>query len=274
MPEVIPGITCEFGKTNRNTFFNHSSSAPSRSTVSLLTITANYISKTNTDLPHFGKADFHGKKQVVMVGQQSGILQWPTGYTTTGTGPYSDRCIQKRMGGTCQGIRTGGQWSKKEQDLQINQLELLAIKFAISTFPKMWKMLAIHIQVYNMTALSYLLKMGRTKNQELMQISYDYCRPFTREYQLQGRLGITALERVLRMETVPSKFQQNMPNIGEETRNRPVCFKVVKSTSKLLLLEAGSQQSWHTCSSTEMVSQESICISCICLDSQSNEKSR
>ena len=42
-----------------------------------------------------------------------------------------------------------GQWSKKEQDLHINQLELLAIKFFILTFDKMWKMLVIHIQVDN-----------------------------------------------------------------------------------------------------------------------------
>ena len=45
------------------------------------------------------------------------------------------------------------------------------------------------------------------------------------------------------METVPSNFQQNMPNIEEETSNRPVYFKVVKSAYKLLLLEAESQQS-------------------------------
>ena len=76
------------------------------------------------------------------------------------------------------------------------------------------------------------------------------------------------------METVPSNFQQNMPSIGEESRNRPVCFKVVKSAFTLLLLEAGSQKSWHRCFSTEMVSKESICIPSICLNSQSTEKSR
>ena len=65
-----------------------------------------------------------------------------------------------------------------------------------------------------------------------------------------------------------------MPNIGEETINRPVCFKIVKSTSKLLFSEATSRQSWYRCSSTEMVLQESICIRSICLDSQSTEKSR
>ena len=91
---------------------------------------------------------------------------------------------------------------------------------------------------------------------------------------MQGRLGILAPERFLRMETAPSIFQQNMPNTGEETKNRPVCFKVVISTSKLLFLEARSRQFWYRCSSTEMVSQESICIPSNCLDSQSTEKSR
>ena len=103
---------------------------------------------------------------------------------------------------------------------------------------------------------------------------HNYCQIISRESQLQGRLGISAPERFLRIETVLSSFQQNMANIGEETRNRPACFKVIKSASKLLLLEAGSQQSWNRCSSTEMVSQKSICIPSICLDSQSAEKSR
>ena len=71
--------------------------------------------------------------------------------------------FKKDLGSVCRGIRTGGQRSKKKQDLHINQLELLTIKFIILTFAKMWKMSAIHIQVDNMTALSYLLKMGGRK---------------------------------------------------------------------------------------------------------------
>ena len=102
---------------------------------------------------------------------------------------------------------------------------------------------------------------------------HNYCQIFTRESQFQGRLGIWAPEKFLRMETVSSSFQPNMANIREETRNMPVCFKVIKSASELLLLEVGSQQSWNRCSSTEVVSQKSICIPYICLDSQSTEKS-
>ena len=100
---------------------------------------------------------------------------------------------------------------------------------------------------------------------------HNYCQTFTRESQLQDRLAISSPERFLRMETVPSNIQQDMPIIGKKTRNRPVCFKVVKSASKLLLLEARSQQSWHGCSSTQLVSRESICITSICLAPQSIE---
>ena len=97
----------------------------------------------------------------------------------------------------------------------------------------------------------------------------DYCQTFTRESQLQDRMGILSPERFLRMEC---NTMQDMPIIGEKTRNRAVCFKVVKSASKLLLLEARSQQSQHGYSSTQLVSQKSICIPSICLDSQSIEK--
>ena len=79
----------------------------------------------------------------------------------------------KRLEGYIERDQNRGQRSKKKQDLHINQLEHLAIKFTILTFAKMWKMSAIHIQVDNMTALSYLLKLGGTKNPELMQISKE-----------------------------------------------------------------------------------------------------
>ena len=73
----------------------------------------------------------------------------------------------------CREIRTRGQWSKKEQYVNISHLELSAIKFAILTFAKMWEMSALHIQVDNKIALSYLLKMRGRKNPELIQISKE-----------------------------------------------------------------------------------------------------
>ena len=84
--QSIRDMTSGFYKANRNSFFNHSSSAPGPSTVLLLTKVTNSISKTNAVLPHFGKADSHCKKR----GQ--------IGYATTGTGLFSERCIHKRLG--------------------------------------------------------------------------------------------------------------------------------------------------------------------------------
>ena len=106
-----------------------------------------------------------------MVGQRSGTSQWPNGYATAGTGPYSDRCIQKRLEdcmsrdqnrgsvvqeGTGSSYQSAGTFSHKACHLDICQNV---------------EMSALHIQVDNMTALSYLLKMERAKNLELVQIS-------------------------------------------------------------------------------------------------------
>ena len=136
-----------------------------------------------------------------------------------------------------------------------------------------------HIQVDNARVLSYLLKIEETMNTALIQISKEKlrisawawnrsyhdsqsalqfrfpgtCSTYTKKSQLQWRLGVVAPERFLGMKTVSSNFQENMSNIGEKPRNRPVCFKVVKLASMLLLLEAGYQESWYICSSEEMV---------------------
>ena len=65
------GTTSEFDKTNRSTFFDHSSSAPSPFTVSLFTAAANFTS--NAELPHFSKADSTDKERVVIVAQKSAL---------------------------------------------------------------------------------------------------------------------------------------------------------------------------------------------------------
>ena len=91
----------------------------------------------------------------------------------------------KGWGAHCNGISTGGKWSKKEQQHHINVLELMAVKFAVLTFTKNLSNLSIHIQMDDKVALSYLLKMGgggvqfrASKNQQinlaLSAVSWDY----------------------------------------------------------------------------------------------------
>ena len=63
-------------------------------------------------------------------------------------------------GAACQETSTRGSWSASEKMKHINVLELIAVKLAIQTFTKLRKVKAIHLQIDNMTALSYLLKIG------------------------------------------------------------------------------------------------------------------
>ena len=77
-------------------------------------------------------------------------------------------------GAFCRGQRTGGPWSLQEKKLHINVLELKAIQIAILTFSKFFpEVKAIHIQTDNIVALTYLIKMGGTKGQDLNQISKE-----------------------------------------------------------------------------------------------------
>ena len=62
----------------------------------------------------------------------------------------------------CQKVSTGGQWSLQESNLHINVLEVLAIKLTLLTFSKMFSLQSVHFQVDNMSAFSYLMKMGGT----------------------------------------------------------------------------------------------------------------
>ena len=64
-------------------------------------------------------------------------------------------------------------WSGQEMKYHINVLELLAIKLARQTFSKTLKHKAINLQVGNMVALAYLLKMVGTKNLKLVELAKE-----------------------------------------------------------------------------------------------------
>ena len=76
-------------------------------------------------------------------------------------------------GAHCNGLSTGGLWSQSEQFLHINCLELLAGSFAIKCFAK--DKTNIHIQLFmdNVTALTFINKMGGTKSRVLAALSRD-----------------------------------------------------------------------------------------------------
>ena len=104
---------------------------------------------------------------------------------------------------TCNGISTGGMWSAQEMKNHINFQELLAIKLAIQTFSKTLKHKTIHLQVDNIVALTYLLKMGypEFKISPIKKKIWDHL--------LQCGIALTA-------EYLPSKLNVTA---GRESRN-------------------------------------------------------
>ena len=78
---------------------------------------------------------------------------------------------RKGWSAVCQRISTGWQWSREEQLLHINKLELKAVKLVLLTFNKQKSLKAVHFQIDNTTVLLYLVKMGGTGNQMLLHLS-------------------------------------------------------------------------------------------------------
>lgn len=102
------------------------------------------------------------------MGEESRTVQWESNNTTCRQSLYSDRCIQAALESI---LRTRGVWSKEEQGLRISCIELLAIKYALLSFHKQIESQSYYSQVDNMTALSYLMKMGGTTSLTMIKIS-------------------------------------------------------------------------------------------------------
>jgi len=81
-------------------------------------------------------------------------------------------------GAHCQGVSTGGRWSPSEATSHINYLELLAGSLAIKSFTKNRVKAQVLLLMDNVTAISYINKMGGTHSQLLSHLSkdlWDWC---------------------------------------------------------------------------------------------------
>ena len=77
-------------------------------------------------------------------------------------------------GAYLQGQKTEGPWTSQKKNNHINVLELRAVKYAILTFSRLnLKAQPIHIQMDSIVSLSYLVKMGGTRNKSLTVLSKE-----------------------------------------------------------------------------------------------------
>ena len=161
---------------------------------------------------------------------------------------------RKGWGAVCEGISTGGQWSKEEKLLHINVLELKAVKLALLTFNKRKTLKAVHFQIDNTTALLYLVKMGGDREPNVTKIKqrrlavslktldHNYCRIPSKFFECGGKLAVSKQQGSIRMETLPKNISTSLPEDGN-AQSRFVCIKAVSPTNPVLCLETRSFQS-------------------------------
>ena len=105
------------------------------------------------------------KGRVELVDPKFRVEQRKEPCETAPTTNYLVRCFHSGLGAACQGLSTGGKWSQQERESHINILELKAAKFAVMIYTQKFPHLKYEpIRIDNMTALSYLVKMGGTRN--------------------------------------------------------------------------------------------------------------
>ena len=115
---------------------NNPSSTASKITMLVSSAAANIIFKGKPLISAKNSSKPPIKNRITMVDNKSGSLQWPIINSASCTGSHTDRCLNKGLGATCNGISTGGMWSAQKMKYHINILELLAVKLAILTFTK------------------------------------------------------------------------------------------------------------------------------------------
>ena len=94
---------------------------------------------------------------------------------------------KKGWGVFCQSKLIGRQWTLQESAIPINVLELKVVKLALPKFVKIVQMNKAHFQLDNMTALSYLVKIGVTQNREITTLAKEIC-----DFALSRKITITA----------------------------------------------------------------------------------
>ena len=137
-------------------------------------------------------------------------------------------------------------------------------------------MKAIHFQIGNTTTLSYLVKMGGTKNNYLIELAKEMWKylllhgiTITAEY-LQSSINVEA-EWKLKVET-PSTSTSEKLSDQRKTRDGCFCFLTVSTTSTVYCMETKSMQSGNGCNAANLVQSVPLCFLTFFSDKQGLKK--
>ena len=149
-----------------------------------------------------------------LVGEKHRNIQWKDLNSTSSSSSFTDSCFAHRLGAVWQGMKTGGTWTQEERRMHINEPELLALKLALETFLKGQEITSLHIKMEYIVALTYFLKMGDTKNLQMVCLSKQIWKLLLSKKVTDSRVPsqctkqacrhrITPQDRFFRMEASP-----------------------------------------------------------------------
>ena len=81
--------------------------------------------------------------------------------STSSSSSFTDALLTG-SGAVREGMKTGGTWIQQER-MHINELELLALKLALEIFLTAQEIKSWHVQIDNILALTYFVKIEGTK---------------------------------------------------------------------------------------------------------------
>ena len=154
------------------------------------------------------------------MGEKHRNIQWKDLNSTFTSSSFTDRYFTHRLGGTVwEGVKTGGTRGQQERRMHINELELLALQLALETFLKVQEIESLLIQMYNIVALTYFLKMGRHKK-------------FTNGLSFQTNLGTAIKEKSNCDRRVPSQDTEQACRHRIPSQDKFLEWKLAPSVSK------------------------------------------
>ena len=155
----------------KSPIIHYISSGTCKDSVKISSTTTNFVSKGKNELSVSNNIIYQVKNRINLVDRKLEVLQWPNFFSIEPTNNYSNRCFPDRVGSSLQRGSNIRQWSEEKRTLHINVLELLAIKLAPFSFTKGKRVKTIHFQINKKAALSYLFKVGGTKNDHMIKLS-------------------------------------------------------------------------------------------------------
>ena len=121
-------------------------------------------------------------------------------------------------GAECNGQGTGGPWTWEEDSYHINEQEMVAARNGLMTFTKITRASRVHLLVDNPAAISYIEKMGGTKNSRMLEIAKEIW-----SYLMSKKITLT-VEYIPSELNVIADWESRNWTDSSEWKLDPYCF--------------------------------------------------